>query len=436
LVEGCLDELAVGIMSSSLPLAVLLALVLAIGGLPWDRLPADPGAGSLSGGTWTSALTDHLGTGLLTVTDAGSTGTARRVGPYGLARDGTALAPGIGYTGEWSDATGLLNLRARAYDPLLARFVGRDTFGGVASAPQTANRYSYALNNPYRYTDPSGRFIQAAIDHPGEVASFVLSIPVLPGLAIAAWGAVTGTDPLTGRVLSQEERAAGLLFAGFGPFGKALGGVARAAAGRLDDVLGAFLRGLKALPGQGLESLRGLRGRGLGLLGDLGAGLRARYGRGADDVAIGVGRAAGGEAGRTLFNARSSLGVARTVARSINPSRLNPNARFGRAIYLSESPETAIAELRHHGAAARAIVRFRLADSEARILDLTDPSVAARLGYAGGDDYVRSQSIARAARLVGYDAIRYPSLRGDGANYAVLRDFDASLHALGIDEVP
>jgi len=56
---------------------------------------------------------------------------------------------------------GLIDLRARAYDPGLGRFTSRDGFGGLVQAPQTANRYSYALNGPYRYADPSGRFVAA-----------------------------------------------------------------------------------------------------------------------------------------------------------------------------------------------------------------------------------------------------------------------------------
>jgi hypothetical protein len=151
-------------------------------------------------------------------------------------------------------------------------------------------------------------------------------------------------------VLSQEERAAGLLFAGFGPFGKALGGVARAAATRLDDVLGSFLRGIRALPGQGLESLRGLRGRGLGLLGDLGAGLRARLGaigRGGSDVAIGAERVIGeggtaaARGGRTtLYHYTSEAGQAGILSSGhIRPSlaRNNPrDVRYGEGQYLSD----------------------------------------------------------------------------------------------------
>jgi hypothetical protein len=134
----------------------------------------------------------------------------------------------------------------------------------VLSAPQTANRYSYAANNPFRYTDPSGRFIAAAIDHPGEIVSFVTSIPVLPGLAIAAWGAVTGSDPISGRVLAEDERSLGLIFAAAGPFAGLAKGAVRAVAGRLDDVLSPAIRGLRALPGRTDDALRGIRGLGRG----------------------------------------------------------------------------------------------------------------------------------------------------------------------------
>jgi len=60
-------------------------------------------------------------------------------------RPGGTAATGIGYAGEYRDSTGLVNLRARSYDPVLGRFIGRDTFGGVAAAPLTANRYATPL---------------------------------------------------------------------------------------------------------------------------------------------------------------------------------------------------------------------------------------------------------------------------------------------------
>jgi len=42
------------------------------------------------------------------------------------------------------------------YDPELGRFIQPDTVIPDLSNPQSYNRYSYVLNNPLRYTDPSG----------------------------------------------------------------------------------------------------------------------------------------------------------------------------------------------------------------------------------------------------------------------------------------
>jgi len=44
----------------------------------------------------------------------------------------------------------------RYYDPTLGRFIQPDTIVPQPGDPQSLNRYSYAGNNPVRYTDPSG----------------------------------------------------------------------------------------------------------------------------------------------------------------------------------------------------------------------------------------------------------------------------------------
>ena len=49
---------------------------------------------------------------------------------------------------------------ARYYDPVLARFIQPDDIIPVLFNPQSYNRYSYVLNNPLRYTDPSGHWGQ------------------------------------------------------------------------------------------------------------------------------------------------------------------------------------------------------------------------------------------------------------------------------------
>ncbi|WP_143813578.1 RHS repeat-associated core domain-containing protein, partial [Paenibacillus sp. LK1] len=56
------------------------------------------------------------------------------------------------YAGEMQDAlTGHYYLRARFYNPLIARFTQEDTYRGDG-----LNLYAYVANNPIRYVDPSG----------------------------------------------------------------------------------------------------------------------------------------------------------------------------------------------------------------------------------------------------------------------------------------
>jgi RHS repeat-associated protein len=64
-----------------------------------------------------------------------------------------------GYTGhEHLEMFGLINMNARLYNPALGRFLGADPFVQAPDFSQAYNRYSYCLNNPLIYTDPSGEF--------------------------------------------------------------------------------------------------------------------------------------------------------------------------------------------------------------------------------------------------------------------------------------
>lgn len=122
-------------------------------------LPGMPSLGYAQGGDWLSSLSDAQGTVLQTIDSAGVTSALVRFDPFGEIRAGSTLEPGVGYTGEWTDPTALVNLRFRAYDPALGQFLSRDNFGGVPSSPLTGNRHSYASGNPLRFADPSGHFI-------------------------------------------------------------------------------------------------------------------------------------------------------------------------------------------------------------------------------------------------------------------------------------
>lgn len=62
-----------------------------------------------------------------------------------------------GFTGhEHLDEVGLVHMNGRVYDPLLARFFSPDPVIQGPDMLQNFNRYSYVLNNPMKYTDPSG----------------------------------------------------------------------------------------------------------------------------------------------------------------------------------------------------------------------------------------------------------------------------------------
>ncbi|MBC7252118.1 MAG: RHS repeat-associated core domain-containing protein [Anaerolineae bacterium] len=80
--------------------------------------------------------------------------------PYGETRYTTgALPTDFGFTGQRAEAgLGLLDYRARYYDPLLGRFINADTIVPEAGNPQDLNRYAYVRHNPLRYTDPSGHW--------------------------------------------------------------------------------------------------------------------------------------------------------------------------------------------------------------------------------------------------------------------------------------
>lgn len=48
---------------------------------------------------------------------------------------------------------------ARLYDPLLCRFLSPDPYVQMPDFTQSFNRYSYCVNNPLSYVDPSGEIV-------------------------------------------------------------------------------------------------------------------------------------------------------------------------------------------------------------------------------------------------------------------------------------
>ncbi len=74
-----------------------------------------------------------------------------------------------GYTGhKQNDDLGLIYMNARYYAPTLNRFLTPDSIVPDPTNPQTLNRYSYTLNNPIRYSDPSGHCV---VEHENDRGS-------------------------------------------------------------------------------------------------------------------------------------------------------------------------------------------------------------------------------------------------------------------------
>ncbi|MDE2769211.1 MAG: RHS repeat-associated core domain-containing protein, partial [Chloroflexota bacterium] len=213
-----------------------------------------PAVGSCEADAVRYVLRDHLG-GVDRLTDAqGAVPQSMSFAAWGARRDPddwTELAEAAarsfdtcattrGFTShEMLDAVGAVHMNGRLYDPHLGRFLRADPFVQFPANLQSHNRYSYALNNPLSYTDPSGHFLKGLLR---PLASIAISV-WLPGAgiwtgtglfaangigAVAASGFIAGavgSGSLKGAVFGAFSAAA---FNGLGgiPFGGDLGGVA------------------------------------------------------------------------------------------------------------------------------------------------------------------------------------------------------------------
>jgi RHS repeat-associated protein len=66
----------------------------------------------------------------------------------------------VDFTGQrLDDSDGLLYFGARYYDAALSYFISADVLIADSTHAQNLNRYSYASNNPLRFTDPTGRCV-------------------------------------------------------------------------------------------------------------------------------------------------------------------------------------------------------------------------------------------------------------------------------------
>ncbi|WP_282269107.1 RHS repeat-associated core domain-containing protein [Stenotrophomonas sp. PS02298] len=101
--------------------------------------------------------TDALGSPIAITDSAGSLVEQSAFDPYGQSL-GQVPMDAPGFTGHVSDsATSLTYMEQRYYDPQIGRFLSVDPVTAYSDPVDAFNRYWYANNNPYRFTDPDGR---------------------------------------------------------------------------------------------------------------------------------------------------------------------------------------------------------------------------------------------------------------------------------------
>ena len=126
----------------------------------------------IEGSTATIFHKDHLGSSTaMTNSTAGEIETSEYM-PFGGMREhtGTEVSDYKFTDQELDNSSNLYNYDARLYDPVIGRFLSADTVVPEWNNPQSLNRYSYCINNPLIYTDPSGHLFWEGL---GEFFSWI-----------------------------------------------------------------------------------------------------------------------------------------------------------------------------------------------------------------------------------------------------------------------
>ena len=163
-----------------------------------------------------------------------------------ISRDSANPYTTRGFTGhEHIEEFNLIHMNGRVYDPEVGRFLSADPFIQAPYNTQNYNRYSYVLNNPLKYVDPSGYFFKWIKKNIKAIVTVVVVVAV--GVATAGIGsaALTGALGSTWGGIASAAVSGAIAGAAGGATGAALNG------GNLGDIfqaaaMGALVGGITA----------------------------------------------------------------------------------------------------------------------------------------------------------------------------------------------
>ncbi len=198
---------------------------------------------------------DHLGSIQALTNDLGDVVETLSFDAWGNRRNAedwtraqAPIASGLerGFTGhEMLDELALVHMNGRVYDPTIGRFLSPDPFVQSPDNSQNLNRYSYVLNNPLSYTDPSGFFFKKLFKWVKKFFKKYKAVILATAAAVVvgAWA----SSQILGALSTAQGASAGALFAA-GVGGGAAGGFASSLAGVLvngGEIGEAFKEGLR-----------------------------------------------------------------------------------------------------------------------------------------------------------------------------------------------
>jgi len=76
-------------------------------------------------------------------------------------------------------------MNGRVYDPIIGRMISADNYVHSGSGSQGFNRYTYALNNPLKYTDPDGEYVHLIL---GGIKGGAISYIEGRNAGLEGWG--------------------------------------------------------------------------------------------------------------------------------------------------------------------------------------------------------------------------------------------------------